>query len=68
VRNDTQRERIRAHLEKGLPITPLEALSRFGCFRLGARIHELKRDGLPIECTLISDTSGTRFAQYRLAY
>ena len=35
-------------LESGERLTPLDALDRFGCFRLGARIFELRRDGLPI--------------------
>jgi hypothetical protein len=41
----TQTDSILAHLEAGNRITPIEALSRFGCFRLGARIYDLRRDG-----------------------
>lgn len=34
---------ILKHLRQGKAITPLEALELFGCFRLGARIHDIKR-------------------------
>ena len=34
-------------------LTPLEALERFGCFRLGARIWELKKRGYPIKCEMV---------------
>lgn len=34
-------------------ITPLEALDAFGCFRLGARVHELRQAGHSIHTDLI---------------
>ena len=57
----TQRAQIRAHLEAGRSITPLEALDLYGCYRLGARIHELKGEGLSIlserpEVNTVSET------------
>ena len=61
----SQSELILEHLERGFSITPIIALDLFNCFRLGARIHELKKkhnivnDGYT---TLI----GTRVASYRL--
>lgn len=39
---------ILAHLKRGKKITPIEALNRFGCFRLGARIFELRQAGYAI--------------------
>lgn len=45
----TQTEQIREALNKGEVLTPLEALNRFGCMRLGARIYELKRNGMAIQ-------------------
>jgi hypothetical protein len=38
----SQNEMILKYLETGKSITPLEALQRFRCFRLGARIYEIK--------------------------
>jgi hypothetical protein len=36
----TQKEMIRAHLLQGKSITPLDALSDYGCFRMGRVIKE----------------------------
>lgn len=61
----SQLEAIRQHLESGKPITPLDALNLYGCFRLGARIFDLKRQGMNISC----DTAGNgdkHYATYRL--
>lgn len=40
---DSQNANIKKHLEQGKSITAFEALKLYGCFRLGARIHDLKR-------------------------
>lgn len=63
----TQTELIREHLEKGRTLTPLEALDLFQCLRLGARVWELKRQGLPIDCAMVETPSGKRVARYSLA-
>lgn len=63
----SQNEAIREYLEAGHSITPLEALNKFGCFRLGARIADLKKQGLQIENRPINDpNTGKRYANYRL--
>jgi len=64
----SQKELIRRHLENGESITPLEALNKYGCFRLGARIWELTHeDRLPIVSEIIEDKdSGKHFAKYYL--
>lgn len=61
----SQSEQILQYLEEKGSITPLEALNKFGCFRLGARIFDLKKKGYPIESKLIS-SNGKEFAQYTL--
>ena len=61
----SQRARILRDLRKGRTITPLQALRRYGCFRLGARIYDLKRDGHRIE-TLWEENGKARYARYRL--
>lgn len=67
----SQLQEIRAHLESGRPITPIEALEQYGCFRLGARIYDLRREGLAIERETVEATNRKgetkRFARYRLA-
>ena len=44
-RRPTQAGRILDHLRAGNRLTALEALDAFGCFRLAARIHELRLSG-----------------------
>jgi hypothetical protein len=41
----TQNEQILSYLEKGKSLTALDALKQFGCFRLAARIADLKQMG-----------------------
>lgn len=64
-KNPTQEAVILFNLQCGRTITPLDALKEFGCFRLGARIHQLKKAGHTIE-TLSVLQNGKRFAGYRL--
>lgn len=61
----SQNETIRAALLAGRAITPLEALQEFGCLRLAARISDLRRTGMDIECRHVT-RNGKRFARYRL--
>ena len=44
----TQNELILDHLRKHGSITQAEAVERFGCYRLGARIWDLKKRGINI--------------------
>lgn len=41
----SQSKQILKHLEDGNSITPIEALSLFGCFRLAARVKDLRDEG-----------------------
>ena len=45
----SQQDHILAFLRAGGRLTPKEALSRFGCFRLAARIYDLKAEGHDIQ-------------------
>ncbi len=45
----TQKEDILHHLLTGKSLSQLEAYKLFGCFRLGARIWELKKEGYDIQ-------------------
>ena len=66
----TQADMIYRHLEMFGSINPVEALSEYGCFRLAARINDL-RTKHEIETTMIERTNRfgkkVRFAEYRLA-
>lgn len=49
----TQCELILTHLKKGLPLTAMDALNKFGCFRLASRINDLRNDGHNIMTTMV---------------
>lgn len=55
---------ILADLKRG-PITPIDALQRHGCFRLAARIADLRERGHTILTDIIED-GDKRYASYRL--
>lgn len=61
----TQNEKIKAYLNKGKSITPLDALNKFGCFRLSARIKNLRDEGLKIATKYVTK-DGKTFASYNL--
>jgi len=62
---ESQKVMILAHLKSGKSITPIEALNKYGCFRLGARILDLRNDGFNINTEMI-EVNGKRFAKYSL--
>jgi hypothetical protein len=60
----SQTHAILAHLRRS-PITPIQALEVYGCFRLAARIEELRAAGHPIKTEWVRKGE-KRFARYRL--
>lgn len=63
-RTESQKSRIWAHLQTS-SITPLEALKKYGCFRLGARIADLRNEGKAIRTDMV-EIDGKRFASYSI--
>jgi len=63
---DTQTAKVLDWLQAGEPITALDALNHFGCFRLAARIKELRNDGHEIISTPTTTPAGARISSYRL--
>ena len=61
---ETQKAQILRMLLNG-PVTSLDALQEAGCFRLAARIKDLKDAGYLIKTDMITH-KGKRFAQYSL--
>jgi len=54
---ESQNKLIAEHLKAGRKITPLDALYQFGCFRLSARIYDLRREGMNIKAQTVEITS-----------
>jgi len=66
---ETQNKRIEKYLLCGRTLTPLDALYEFSCFRLSARIWDLKRQGLDIESRtkkITSDGKQKVVVEYKL--
>lgn len=64
---ETQRQRVLAHLMSGKSITPIEALDLYGSFRLSSIIFDLRDQGYDIRTEMITVRKGTRVARYTLA-
>lgn len=60
----SQTDRILTHLKRST-ITPTQALNKYGCFRLAARIKDLRDSGHQIE-TEMQRKGDKTYARYRL--
>ncbi len=65
METQTQKEAILRHLQSGKIITPLEAWNLYRCYRLGARIWELRDEGYRIRSENVKQGKKT-FASYKL--
>ena len=65
-RYETQNQQVLSYLKTGKVITPLDALNMFGCFRLAARVYELRTRGWPIHCERIDVGEGRCVGHYTL--
>jgi hypothetical protein len=69
----SQKEEIISYLHQTDPktgkrrgLSPLEAIGMFRCYRLAARIGELKDDGYDIRTEIRRDAKGKSYARYFL--
>lgn len=60
----SQRQRILAYLNRGKHLTQLDALYRFGCMRLAARVCELRDQGVKIQMQRIKTPTSKFVADY----
>ena len=63
-RKKSQKQQILDYMLDGTEITPIDALNKFGCFRLGARIADLKKDGYDVKKRIAKGEKN--YAIYRL--
>ena len=62
----SQKLQILEYLTAGGELTALEALERFGCFRLAARIADIREMGYEIERSWRDTANGARVAVYKM--
>jgi hypothetical protein len=65
MKTDSQNALIKGWLMNGRSLTTLEALNMFGCFRLAARIENLRTAGMDIQ-TEIVEINDKRVARYSI--
>lgn len=63
---DSHVKEILRYLQNGNSITQLEALAKFGCFRLGARIWDIKKMGYKVGKDNLKLPNGKYIAEYKL--
>ena len=62
----SQTDLILEWMKEGNSITPLEALNRFRCFRLGARIADIKKKGYIVYSEFVTTDSEKKVKRYHL--
>jgi hypothetical protein len=63
----SQANDILFHMEHHGSITAIDALQEYGCFRLAARINDLRNRGHNIQTEEVSLANGKTIARYSLA-
>jgi hypothetical protein len=66
LKDGSQAQQILSHLVRGRTLTPLQALEKFDCLRLGGRIHQLRRRGHKIKREMIELRNNKHVARYSL--
>ena len=69
MKRESQNKAILRDLQAGQKIDPITALSRYGCFRLSARIFDIKKQGHDVQTELTQHPieKDKRFATYFIA-
>jgi len=62
----SQNKQIADYLNKGRKLTPIDALTKFGCFRLAARIADLRASGMNIVTNKLKLDNTRQVAQYSI--
>lgn len=66
VESKSQTDRILEYMLSGKSITPLEALNKFGCLRLGARIADIKAKGYLVYSEFVTTPTEKKVKRYYL--
>lgn len=66
-KGSSQNKQILRYFQAGGSLTQLDALHRFGCMRLGARVHDLRELGHDIHVEYVrTPSTGKRIARYSM--
>ena len=65
-RLNSQNAMILNFLKSGGSLTPIEALEKFQCFRLAARMNDLRKKGYVIQTEILKDDNGKSYASYSI--
>ena len=65
IKKPSQANQILKYLESGASLTAIDALKRFGCLRLAARVEDLRSEGHPIITTMVMKNE-SRVARYSM--
>ena len=60
----SQEQKILYYMLRGNRITPLEAMQRFQCERLAARIADIRKKGFDVQSEYVATPSGKRVKSY----
>lgn len=66
IQKQSQTDQIVDYMLAGNTITALIALNLFQCFRLAARIADIKRRGYDVVTTMETNENGKRYAVYKI--
>ena len=61
---ESQNKKILRHLSSGKKLTAYGALKMFNCFRLSARINDIRSDGHNIQKETLRTPQGKNVAEY----
>lgn len=64
--NPTQTTKILLYLKEGNKLTGMDALNLFNCWRLGARIFQIREMGFNVIMKLITTNTGKVIGEYSL--
>ena len=62
----SQNKQIADYLNTGKKLTTIDALNKFGCFRLASRINDLRNNGMNITTKIIKLDNKKQVAQYSI--
>lgn len=66
--NEAHTYQIKEYLMCGGTLTQIDAIAKFGCFRLAARIYDIRKAGLDVHKIMVRTDQRRVFAKYYLSH